>query len=250
MDCRAALGAPAFAAALGAFTPAYAAHPMLTEDTGTQDVGRFELELGAQAARDGDVRAFQIGPQLSYGVFATVDFIIRPTWQAVRGADAQGGGREQGIGDTTLDVKWRFVQEQALSFAIRAGTDVPTGDEARALGAGKPSPHAMLIATLDAAPLTFDANVAYARNPLADGRHNLVAFNAALVWAANAHLRFTAETAAASNPVPDRSTWPAVARFGAIATVASWLDVDVGYQTRLNRAAPTTVVLAGATLRW
>ena len=39
---------------------------MLTEDTGTQGTGSFELELG-QAARDGDMRAFQFAPQLSWG---------------------------------------------------------------------------------------------------------------------------------------------------------------------------------------
>ena len=29
-----------------------------------------------------------------------------------------------------------------------------------------------------------------------------------------------------------------------------WLDVDVGYQFRLNHAAPSQVILAGATVRW
>jgi hypothetical protein len=229
---------------------ARAAHPMLTEDTGTQGAGRFELELGAEAARDGDVRAFQFAPQLSLGVLDNLDLILRPTWSSLRGVDAAGGGHDQGIGDTTFDVKWRFADFEASSFAVRGGFDAPTGAVAKSLGAGKPSAHAQLIATLDAAPFTVDANANYTRNPLPDERRDLYGFALAMVWAASARLRLTAEGAAATNPLAGHSTWPAVARFGAIATIASWLDLDIGYQTRLNHAAPRSVVLAGATIRW
>jgi hypothetical protein len=206
--------------------------------------------MGAQWARDGEVRAFQLAPQLSWGVLETLDLILRPTWSSLRGVDAAGGGREQGIGDTTFDAKWRFVELDALSFGVRAGVDAPTGAVARSLGAGKPSAHAQLIATLDAAPFTFDANANYTRNPLPDQRRDLYGIALAMVWAANERTRLTAECGAATNPLAGHSTWPAVARVGAIATVTSWLDVDVGYQARLDHAAPQTVVLAGATVRW
>jgi len=63
-------------------------------------------------------------------------------------------------------------------------------------------------------------------------------------------VRLTVEGGAGTNPLAGHSPWPAVARFGAIATVALWLDLDIGYQTRLNHAAPQTAVLAGATVRW
>ena len=41
-----------------------------------------------------------------------------------------------------------------------------------------------------------------------------------------------------TNPLPRAFGLAAVARFGVIATVAKWLDLDVGYQTRLNHTAP------------
>jgi len=43
---------------------AFAAHPLLTEDTGTQGAGRFELELGNTWPRDGGERADEFAPQL------------------------------------------------------------------------------------------------------------------------------------------------------------------------------------------
>ena len=165
------------------------------------------------------MRAFQFAPQLSWGLLENVDLILRPTWSSLRGVDAAGGGHEQGIGDTTFDVKWRFVEFDALSFGVRAGVDAPTGAVAKSLGAGKPSAHAQLIATLDAAPFTFDVNANYTRNPLPDERRDLYGFALAMVWSATERLRLTAEAAAFTNPLAGHSTWPAVARVGAIATV-------------------------------
>jgi hypothetical protein len=85
-----------FAALLYAATPAFAAHPMLTEDTGTQGAGRFELELGMAVTRDHETRAFEFGPQLAYGIGQTVDLIVRPTWLDIR--ESEGGRHERGYG--------------------------------------------------------------------------------------------------------------------------------------------------------
>jgi hypothetical protein len=98
----------ALAVLLGAPVPARAAHPMLSEDTGTQGKGNVELELGLASSRDGDTRAFEFGPQLSYGVAGSVDLIVRPAWLEVRDTAAAGGRRDTGVGDTALDFKWRF----------------------------------------------------------------------------------------------------------------------------------------------
>jgi hypothetical protein len=70
------------------------------------------------------------------------------------------------------------------------------------------------------------------------------------LWSASERWRFSAEVGGFTPPDPSRNTWQAVARFGAIATATPWLDVDVGYQLRLNHAAPVKVILAGATIRW
>src|SRR5438876_1731681 len=110
-----------FAALLYATTPAFAAHPMLSEDTGTQGAGRFELELGTAITRDRETRSFEFGPQLSYGIGQTVDLIVRPTWLDIR--ETAGGGHERGTGDTALDVKWRFFAVDVISFGVRAGAD-------------------------------------------------------------------------------------------------------------------------------
>ena len=239
----------AFAAALSSCAwPVLAAHPVLTEDTGTQGAGGFELEMGLAQARDGGVSALEFGPQLSYGARDNLDLIARPTWLYVRGAG--DGGTTQGFGDTGVDFKWRYPASGPLTFGVRAGIDVPTGDGDKGLGNGKASPHGMLIATYIAGSWLLAANVDYVYDPLIGDRRNLWGASAAAVYTANGTWRFSAEVATAMNPDASRASWLTVSRFGAIATVVRGFDVDAGYQVRLTRAAPVQVILAGATLRW
>lgn len=227
---------------------AFAAHPLLTEDTGTQGAGNSELELGFSQARDGGAKAIEFGPQLSYGAFETLDVIARPTWLSLRGATANG--TTQGIGDTGLDFKWRFYEEGPVSFGVRAGVDVPTGDAGRGLGTGRTSPHAILIWTYAPTSWMFAANVDYVYDPLIGDRRNLWGASAAAVYSPSETWRVSAEIGTAANPDASRASWLTVARFGAIVTVTRGFDVDAGYQVRLTRAAPVQIVLAGATLRW
>jgi hypothetical protein len=81
---------------------AYAGHPMLSEDTGTQGRGNAELELGYAWSRYGATSLFLFQPQLSYGTSTTFDLIIQPSWTIV---DTPDTGREKGFGDTNLDFK-------------------------------------------------------------------------------------------------------------------------------------------------
>jgi hypothetical protein len=115
---------------------AFAAHPLLIEDTATQGAGKFELELGNAWTRDGGARAYEFGPQLSYGVLPNLDGILRPTWISLHTA-GDGTTTARGAGDTAVDVKWRFYEAGAVSVATRAGIDAPTGNAARGLGAGR-----------------------------------------------------------------------------------------------------------------
>jgi hypothetical protein len=63
--------------------PAFAAHPFITEDPGTQGTGRIELELGL-AASQGDPslngRAVAFSPQLSLGIAPAIDLIAQAVW--------------------------------------------------------------------------------------------------------------------------------------------------------------------------
>lgn len=233
---------------------AHAAHPLITEDSATQGRGNFELEIGNAWTHDGPDRSFELGPQLSYGVLRELDVILRPTWLDQRSTIGADTLRARGVGDTAADLKWRFFERNApgLSLAVRAGVNAPTGDAERGLGAGKPSYHALLAASSDLSPFAVHGNLGYTRNRTDPAeRRDLYHASAAAMWTIDATWRLlVAELAADTNVDVTRSAWPAVMRAGAIYTAKKGLDIDLGYQTRINRAAPRQVLLLGITARW
>lgn len=245
--CRA--GLPILLACAG---EAFAAHPLLTEDTGTQGAGKFELELGNAWTRDGGQRAYEFGPQLSYGVLPNLDGIVRPTWNALRTAGDETTTTARGAGDTVVDVKWRFYEAAAISFATRAGIAAPTGDSARGLGAGSATYHVLAVASVPAAPLALHANLGYtrARGDAVNRRDLFHASAAGVVTIDSGWQLLLYDIAVDTNPERARSTPLSIVRVGAIYTVRQGCDVDFGYQTRLNQAAPARILLAGLTLRW
>src|SRR5205085_8885357 len=105
---------------------AQVAHPLISEDTGTQGSGRFELELGASRTPSGGGHALELDPQLSYGARADVDLILRASVLRLTGGAAQDAGHNAGFGPSALDFKWRAATRAALSLGLRAGLDLPT----------------------------------------------------------------------------------------------------------------------------
>jgi hypothetical protein len=236
----------------GCAADAYAAHPLISEDTGTQGAGRFELELGNAWTRSGGDRAYEFGPQLSYGVLPNLDAIVRPSWVALRTVADDTTTSVRGAGDTAVDVKWRFYEAAPLSLAIRAGISAPTGDADRGLGAGRATYHAVGVASADAAPLAFHANLGYtrARGDALQRRDLFHASTAAVLKAEGGWQLLLYDIAVDSNPERGRSVPACVVRFGVIYTLREGYDIDFGYQARLNNAAPAKVLLAALTVRW
>ena len=230
--------------------PAFAAHPLITEDPGTLGAGRIELELGL-AAWQGDPsfngRAVSFNPQLSLGVAPTLDLIAQAVWLQQMPAEGPALG---GHGDLLADFKWCFFESETLAFAVRAGLDLPAGDSETGLGAGTLGLHALAVASVNLGSYAVYANAGYARTRQPGTRANLGFFSIALTRPDDAPLRTFIEAAMFSNVDPGNPQWPAVARTGLIYTVNAWLDVDAGFQARLNRSATRAVWLAGATLRW
>jgi Putative MetA-pathway of phenol degradation len=231
-----------------AVNTAHAAHPLLTEDTGTQGAGNAELEHGLSWTREGSERSFAFQPQLSYGLFATFDVIAQPSWLSIK---SPGTGTRRGFGDTALDAKWRFYGDAPLSLAVRAGLLLPTSERELGLPHGTTSAHALLVATVDAVPWTFHGNLGYVRNPNAPGlRREAGHASAAAMFAVNERWTLTVDAGIDSNSDPVRSDWQGIVLGGVIYTVRPGLDVDIGFQQGLHRDAASKQWLLGLTYRW
>ena len=232
---------------------ARAAHPLISEDTGTQGRGKFELELGAQWGREGGSSVSELDPQLSYGARDDLDLIVRPSLFRFAGTAIETAGGRGGAGPVALDVKWRIAAHEAWSVGTRAGFDTPS--VTRALVPRTPGWHALAMLTYQDGPLMATGNVAYVRLPAHDAtgapvRRDVLRFSSALVRDVTDDLRLLVDVAIRQSADPAEGRWPAMAVLGAIVRIPAGFDVDAGYQARLNRAAPAGLWQLGATFRW
>jgi hypothetical protein len=236
------------AACVALRAPAFAAHPLQTEDTGTQGAGNVEIESGLQRAQSSGSSAFVYQPQVSLGVAPTLDAIVQPSWVRLR---APGRGTSAGLGDTNLDAKWRFWGVDPWSLAVRAGVEAPTARRGLGLPHGELGEHALAVLTWDGSPTTIHANLGLAHAPAAaDGRATLAHVSAAVMQTLDERLILTVDGELDQNPVLRRHVWPGALLAGAIWTARPGLDLDLGYQSSAHVVPATREWLAGITWRF
>lgn len=226
---------------------AYGAHPLLTEDTGTQGKGGWQLEVNGERQRDPQaggeeeaqtLRAVQSGTTLSYGLTDTIDVKIDIPYV-----------RHQGVLDVGAGFKWRFWEKDQLSFGVQAGFFLPTGDEQKGLGTGKTNAGALGIASWQGERWEFHSSLGVRSNSnVIDQRDWLGHFSAAAGYRVLQPLRVFLDLAWDSNPEVERGAFRNVV-LGAIWSVAKSLDLDAGYR-KGNSAAIEDAWLFGLTWRW
>jgi cobalt/nickel transport protein len=118
-------------------TSVFAARPLTTDDTGTVEKGKFQLETGFDFARqDNHDKEFNPSVTLTYGLFERMDMGIGSGYLFLHPAE---GKKENGLADTELKVKYRLIDEKDWmpSFAVTSKLKIPTASESKGLGSGK-----------------------------------------------------------------------------------------------------------------
>ena len=223
-------------------TGAYGAHPLNTEDTGTQGRGAWQLELNGERNKDAGTRGAQASAVSSYGAAETVDIQFGVPWQETDG--------QRGAGDLIGAVKWRFWEQGAWSAGLRAGATAPTGDEDRGLGTGRPTWAALLIGQYEGGRWTFLGHLGYRRNLNSFGdRRSIGEISGALLYRAAESLKLLVDAVRSTNPDPESDRALAQVVVGAIWSVTKDLDLDFGVR-RGNEPAIDRAIMAGITRRW
>jgi len=244
---------------------ALAGHPLVTDDTGTQGREKFQLEMNGEVSRDkevfGGVATRETGAEMaaafSAGLTDSVDLVVGApwVWSRVR-EDGLLTGDEQGIGDLSLELKWRFFERNGFSLAVKPGVTLPTGNEHRGLGNGKPSYGLTMIASQELAPFSLHLNAAYTRNEFkldADkevNRHDIWHGSVAATCAVVKDLRLVANYGMESNGQHGADTWPAFILGGAIYTLKENVDLDLGVKGGLNGPEADLAYMAGVAYRF
>ena len=221
---------------------ARAAHPLITEDTTTQSAGRYQLEFFAEELEERATRRdleVYTGV-LSHGIAETADVQV--------GVPLHRSGPD-GVGDASLDLKWRFFERNALSFAFMPGITLPTGDERDGRGTGKITWGSLIILSYQPGAIGVHAHAGFRRNENRLGERETLRQLAAAATYRIGDVRFVGELTRETNPVPGGGTGR-YTTLGAIWSMTRDLDLDLGWRNGNGSAPVDEALLLGATVRW
>lgn len=239
---------------------AWAAHPLITDDTGTQGTGKFQLEFNGEWVTDkentvdGTVRekGTQISTIISAGVRENIDLVLTTPYQWIDVRDPVAGRvREDGIGDTVFEVKWRFFERSGWSFGLKPGVIIPTGNDEKGLGAGKIGYSTFVISQWEREPWEFIVNFGYLRNENnLDERQDLWHASLAAEYEIVEHLELVGNIGVETSTDKGPATDPAFLILGIIYEIRENLDLALGVKYGLNKSETDFSVLPGIAMRF
>jgi len=262
-------------AVLISYGTAFGAHPLITDDTGTQGKGKIQMEVNSEFTKEKEQQyntdeakwetkketGGELATILSYGITDNTDIVLGLPYQwkktSIDGVvTTDATEQSDGISDMSLEVKWRFFEKDGLSFALKPGIRVPTGDENKGLGNGRASYSLMFITTKEIKPWAFHLNLGQTRN-----EYKLQAdkeANRKDIWHASLasevevikDLKAVANIGIERNPDRASNTHPAFILGGLIYSVTENISVDIGLKGGLNKPATDLTFLAGIAFKF
>jgi len=239
---------------------AFAAHPLITDDTGTQGKGKFQLEVNGEFNYDKETEegvttketGGEVAAILSYGIVDNLDIVLGVPYQWFKvKEDGDVTDKEDGISDMSLELKWGFYEKDGLSFALKPGITLPTGDDEKGLGTGRATYSLYFITTKEIEPWAFHLNLGYGRNENKfDERKDI--WHASLAGEVEVvkNLKVVANIGGERNPDKSSDTHPAFILGGLIYSLSENFDIDFGVKGGLNKTETDYSILAGITLRF
>lgn len=242
----------------------FAAHPLITDDTGTQGKGKFQVEINAEYGYDKeteeDVTVKETGTEvagiLSYGITDSMDIVFGLPYQWNKAwEDGDMTADDNGVSDMSLEFKWMVYEVEGLSFALKPGITLPTGKEENGLGSGRMSTGLTFITTKEIGPWAFHLNLAYTHNgyKLEEDRDA----NRKDIWHVSLasqlevikDLSIVANIGMEKNPDKESNIHPAFLLGGLVYSLSENIDMDFGYKAGLNKPETDYTILSGINFR-
>lgn len=238
--------------------------PLITDDAGTVDVGKVEIELNGSQTED---KAEQHGitaknsstdaeMKISTGLARGLGISIAVPYTINAREKADGGlvGNNDGFGDLSVELKYVFAEVAGVNLAIKPGLTLPTGKT------GLSDEHlqysAVLIATREFADGTYalHANLGYEYHSYLStdvaGRRNLWSGSVAGEIKLAKGLTGVLDFGLATNPDNGSSTPPVYGLAGARYEVNEHLDINAGVKVGLTEPETDLSVLYGLVLKF
>jgi len=235
--------------------PAFAAIPLITDDTGTQGKGKFQVELFGEYGHDEEERVTSknsdLSASLTYGLIDPVDIVLSVPYQAWREDDSDSVVKGDGIGDMAIEAKWRFFENEGLSLALKPGFTIPAGDEEEGLGTGRTTYYLYLIASKEIETRAFHINLAYIRNEnTVNERKDIWHASVAATVEVMKDLILVGDFGGETNPERSSNTPPVYILVGFISSPSENFDIGLGVKGGLTEPETDIAVRGGITFRF
>ncbi len=226
----------------------YAARPLSTDDAGTVEKGEFQLEAGFDALRqDNHDREYSPSLTLTYGLLDRMDLGIGSGYIFFHPREDK---RENGIADTELKLKYRWIDEKDWrpAFAMTGTLKFPTASESRGLGSGQTDfgIHAILTKNLSK-QLVLHLNLGYTFIG-EDHVNNELNYSLAAQFMLTEKWALVGEVVGVNNLNGRRGDDPFSGLIGTYCLLTDKIIWDAGLEIGMSKAAPDFRLTTGLTL--
>ena len=254
--------------ALSLIAPAHAAPPLITDDAGTVEVGKLEIELNNSYSHDSEheggvkVRGevFDSELKLTTGLYKDLGVALAVPYVFSDRTKEDGNLVDdvEGFGDMTLEVKYRFLELAGIDFTLKPYVLIPTGRYNVGLSEGSWQPGVTLIATreFDDGNYALHANLGYEHHHYrtddmrATNRNNLWSGSLAGEATLLPGLIGVADFGLATTQDKGTDTLTSYALTGVRYEVNEHLDLDAGIKFGLTKPEDDLAVLYGIVLKF
>ena len=229
------------------FQYAFAGHPLRTDDAGTIGRHNFQLELTPEIWKHADDKYFFVPLTSTYGLTEYTDVVLTVLYSSLYNSGFKSD--LSGINDIGLEVKWRVLELDRFSLAIKPGLILPIGNHTRGLGTGKLGYSLLLIADQELSSILLHFNFGYTKNEnkLLE-RTDLWLISLAAEIPVAKSLSLVAEIGTYSSKDKTAGGHPVFVLGGAVYSIADGIDIDIGLQKGLNKHESDLAVLTGLTV--
>jgi Putative MetA-pathway of phenol degradation len=223
---------------------ALAARPLDTEDTGTVEPGKAELELSGDWLRSRQATVWAAKGVISFGLLPRLEARFE---SALLALDPDGDRARAGFGDSLVGFKYRVADETPTTPALLAALTfrLPTGDEERRLGSSGVDPGVLLAIAKQIGPVIVTGNVGYVF-VTRDRALDLWLVAGSVEYRAAARLSLVGEIVGKLGT--DRVQHGVVLRSGAVYALSERIRLDGAVGVGISRGAPDVLMTLGLTI--
>jgi hypothetical protein len=226
---------------------AHAAHPLVSDDTRTQDQGNHQVELNADWQR--------ISGEHSRIAAATYAVGVRPELDLYANLPVTLSS-PSGRNDLSIGAKWRFWEAGKNALALKPELFLPTGNERKGLGDGRTGLGVTMLASHESGPwfLFVNLGLAWHRYRLpdmaAESRRAIWRASAAAMLAVTDRVSIMADAGVERDASRVASDHPAFLVLGVIVSPTRDVDLDFGIKFVFKAAEGERQAGAGLTIRF